>query len=166
MFDWVVLATAPDGAARVLSPGQLRLELPDAPQEALVEWWDRAVDDWKEKVVMAAGKQGLSSPAVVPAGSLVLHHDFVEAWVRSGNQVVVDMVKARAVHMNKIRAARNVKLTSLDVPAIMAFEQGRVDDYGALVKQKQALRDLTTTFDLSQFATLDALRASWPEELT
>lgn len=68
----------------------------------------------------------------------------------------VDMDKARDIHMDRIRIERDRELARLDI------EQLKGRDVTA---DKQALRDIPQTFDLTQAATPDELKALWPVEL-
>jgi hypothetical protein len=68
----------------------------------------------------------------------------------------VNMDKARDIQMGHIRAARNEKLAALDI------EQLKGNDVAA---EKQTLRDIPETFDLTGAETPEALKELWPEEL-
>lgn len=84
------------------------------------------------------------------------------AWKLTGSAVDVDMVKARVIHMNYIRAARDKKLEETD-KQLAALDGGPVP--GPLKTQRQKLRDLPQTVDLSTATTVAALKAIWPVEL-
>lgn len=88
---------------------------------------------------------------------------FRDAWDVVGGAVVVDLPKARDVHMERIREARDAELEASDVEMTRALENG--DDITALKAKRQALRDLPQTFDLTTAATADELKALWPAEL-
>lgn len=81
---------------------------------------------------------------------------FRAAWEIKGAGLAVDMVKAQAVHMDEIRKARNTKLNELDIETLKG-----VDVQG----EKQALRDIPQTFDLTKAKTPEALKKLWPEGL-
>jgi hypothetical protein len=81
---------------------------------------------------------------------------FRNAWTRCPvNKIKVDMDKARVIHMGRIREARNDRLAELDKRKYGA-------EYDA---ERQALRDLPETFDLTKAATPEELKALIPEEL-
>lgn len=90
---------------------------------------------------------------------------FRDAWRLNGKGLEVDMDRARVIHMGRIRRARDAKLPALDVQFTRA--QGRKDAAAAdaVEAQRQTLRDLPTTFDLSKASTPDELRRLWPAEL-
>lgn len=76
-----------------------------------------------------------------------------------------DMVLARNVHMNQIRKVRDVELGKLDDPFMRALETANTLDQQRIAAQKQVLRDIPQTFDLSSYTTPAALKAAWPVEL-
>ena len=97
---------------------------------------------------------------VIPSSRL-----FRNAWADDGAAVDVDMAKARTMHMDSIRGERNKKLAEMDVTFMRAVEDGDTDAQAAAATEKQALRDLPETFDLSSYATPSDLNAAWPDGL-
>jgi len=77
--------------------------------------------------------------------------------------IVVNMTKARGIQMDKIREVRNKELVKKDVEFMKALE---ADDGSstAIATEKQALRDIPQTFDLTT-DTPEELKAKWPEGL-
>lgn len=63
--------------------------------------------------------------------------------------VVVNMPKARGIHMDRIREVRNQQLLSLDVPYMRSIEVGNSTEQIRLAGLKQKLRDIPQTFDLN-----------------
>lgn len=78
---------------------------------------------------------------------------FRSAW---NHDLAVDMEKAVIIQMDRIRRARDEKLLELDKLTLAG-----VDVQG----EKQVLRDLPQTFDLSVARTPDELKSLWPKEL-
>jgi len=78
----------------------------------------------------------------------------------TGAEVNID--KAKAIHLNKWRAARAPKLSSLDVQFMKAVEQGDSVKQAEISASKQALRDVTQT-PLPN--TLPEIKAVWPDIL-
>ena len=76
----------------------------------------------------------------------------------------VNMAKARGVHMDCIRVCRNAELVKLDVPALRAVEAGDTSAQSTIATEKQVLRDIPQTFDLTT-DTPEQLKAKWPAEL-
>lgn len=94
---------------------------------------------------------------------------FRNAWERdtspSPAPIKTDMPKARNIHMDRIRKARNAKLKQLDGPWMRAMGQGNAAEATRIEAQRQSLRDMPQTFDLTTAATPDELKALWPPEL-
>ena len=78
--------------------------------------------------------------------------------------IVVNMAKARGIHMDRIRQVRNKELANLDVPFMKALEDGDTDVQVTLKVKKQELRDIPQTFDLTT-DTPEQLKELWPEGL-
>lgn len=77
----------------------------------------------------------------------------------------VNIAKARNIHMDHIRKSRNAELVKLDVPSLRAQETGDATEQAKIATEKQKLRDIPQTFDLSSKSTPKALKDTWPEEL-
>jgi hypothetical protein len=101
-----------------------------------------------------------------PTPSNDVGRTFRDAWEDEGTKVQVNMAKARIIHMDRIRAARDEKLKSLDLDYMLADEQNNQAEKDRIATQKQALRDLPATADLNQFAAPESLKAFWPPELS
>jgi len=92
--------------------------------------------------------------------------NFRDAWVHAGGgAVAVDMPKARAIHMERIRAARDAKLAALDLPFLRAVEAGDTAKQAEIANVKQRLRDLPQSVELAGARSPEELKAIWPEVL-
>lgn len=78
---------------------------------------------------------------------------FRDAWTPD---LTVDMPKARDIHMDRIRLVRDEEMKKLDI------EQLKGRDVTA---EKQKLRDIPQTFDLTKAKTAAELKALWPAVL-
>ena len=76
----------------------------------------------------------------------------------------INMAKARGVHMDKIRVARDAELVKKDIPFMRAVEAGDASAQATIATEKQALRDIPQTFDLTT-DTPAQLRDKWPDGL-
>ena len=81
---------------------------------------------------------------------------FRNAWEKNGSDVSVDMEKAKSIHMGVIRKARDAALKLLDIETLKGND---------VQAQKQVLRDIPQTFDLSTANTPEELKALWPNNL-
>jgi hypothetical protein len=78
----------------------------------------------------------------------------------------VNMTKARAIHLEEIRKARNLELAKEDVNMMIANESGTSSEQDAVKAKKQTLRDIPATFDITTGVdTPEELKAKWPAEL-
>tara|TARA_Y100001963_G_scaffold128958_1_gene183743 strand:- start:141 stop:401 length:261 start_codon:yes stop_codon:yes gene_type:complete len=71
----------------------------------------------------------------------------------------INMPKARNLHRDKIRIARQPKLEALDVEFQKALEISA--DTTSIVSKKQALRDAPADSGIESAADTDALKAQW-----
>jgi hypothetical protein len=78
--------------------------------------------------------------------------------------VSVNMDKARVIHMDKIRVVRNAELAAKDILFMRAVEVGDTAAQYTIARQKQVLRDIPQTFDLTT-RTPGQLKQKWPEVL-
>ena len=80
--------------------------------------------------------------------------------------VNVNMTKARVIHMDVIRAERNKELAAKDITFMRAVEAGDASAQSTIGTEKQVLRDLPATFDITtDVGTPELLKAKWPTEL-
>ena len=78
------------------------------------------------------------------------------AWKAANGGVEVDMPRARVIHMGRIRVKRDKELKRLDIETMKGLD---------VQAEKQILRDLPETFDLSVATTPEELTALIPPEL-
>ena len=90
---------------------------------------------------------------------------FRDAWMMTGTGLAVSMPVARQVHLSRLRAARNKALDVLDKDWMRAVGQGNAALAATIEAQRQVLRDLPQTFDLSGATTPDELQQRWPSQL-
>lgn len=87
---------------------------------------------------------------------------FRNAWTLNGDKIDHDMPKARSIHMDRIREARDEKLKSLDNDWMKATGQNKKAEAEAVEAKRQWLRDIPQTFDLNA-ATPEELEKLWPD---
>ena len=117
-------------------------------------------------IIPADGPYWVQDETDLPGGSISEENDyFFDAW-KWDDGVTVDMAKAREIHPEHIRRARNKKLAALDIPFIRALESGNAEEQTRIAAEKQALRDIPQKFDLSTGVKTPAeLKALWPSAL-
>ena len=104
----------------------------------------------------------------VSFGIPITDRTFRNAWVcdHENHKVKVDMPIARGIQMDCIRKVRNAELAKLDMPFMRAVETGDTAEQQRIAVQKQTLRDIPQTFDLTTpNDTPEELKAMWPTEL-
>lgn len=94
---------------------------------------------------------------IIDADKIPTDRYFRDAWKANEKSVTVDINKARKVKMDRIRALRNEKLKELDIETMKGVD---------VQPQKQVLRDLPDTLDLTQITDIEALKEFTPQELT
>jgi hypothetical protein len=75
----------------------------------------------------------------------------------------ININKARDIHREKVREARNPKLAAKDVEFQRALETGA--DTSAIVAAKQALRDAPAASAIEAASTPDELKQAWDTNL-
>ena len=75
----------------------------------------------------------------------------------------INMTKARDIHRNKVREARNPKLAAKDIEFQRALETGA--DTSAIVAAKNALRDAPAASAIEAASTPDELKQAWDTDL-
>ena len=75
----------------------------------------------------------------------------------------VNMTKAREIHREKVRQARNPKLAAKDVEFQRALETGA--DTTTIVSEKQALRDAPAAAAIDAATTPEELKQAWDTDL-
>ena len=71
----------------------------------------------------------------------------------------IDMAKAKEIHKEKIRLAREPKLAELDIEFQKALETGASTT--DIVSKKQALRDAPADSAIESASDTDGLKAQW-----
>ena len=139
-----IIYTRPDGGLSIVSPAPgveiERILAKDIPTDAIGV---KVVDE-----------------SVIPAD-----RTFRGAWEDSVGVVVVNMTKAKLLHMARIRQARDAKLAELDTESLLAIESDDKLKQKQITDLKQVLRDIPQTLDLGQAQTPEQLKALWPAEL-
>lgn len=74
----------------------------------------------------------------------------------------VNIEKAKAIHLDKFRDARQLKFEKLDIDFMKAIESGDEAKKAEIIAAKQTLRDVTLT-PLPD--NLEGIKATWPDIL-
>lgn len=150
----IICWTRPDGGLSICAPCISRDDPPEMTE-------GQALDRALQKDI----PEGASNLQILDRSGMPSDAAFRNAWELTDGQIVVSMPKARTIHMDCIRKARNKELDRLDKEWMRAQGQGNSNLSQQVESQKQALRDLPQSVDLSQFTTPEALLSFWPEGL-
>lgn len=80
------------------------------------------------------------------------------AWTHDGSAIVHDMIKARELHKDILRARRAPKLADLDIAYQRADEDGDSAKKQTIAAQKRALRDVTKDPAIEAARSIDDLK--------
>lgn len=128
--------------------------------------WRRPATDALIFAAIMRSFNGTGRPA--PAGYRILADDAVipedrtyrGAWMHDGKGAIVhDMARAKAIHQDRLREARAPQLAALDTAYLRADESGDNKAKAEIAKQKQALRDITSSPQIDAAKTVDELKA-------
>ena len=95
--------------------------------------------------------------------SVDIDNDYFNAYefdAETGAKINIE--KAKAIHLDKFRAARAPKLAKLDIDFMKAVEANDEDKKAKIMVEKQSLRDVTLT-PLPE--DLAGIKATWPNIL-
>lgn len=142
----------PDGAIAVVHPVRNTFPVEEDMTDEQVEQraWDKLPAD-------------AVNPRFVAEDEIPADRTFREAWKLD---LTVDMDTARAIHRDRMRAARKPRLEALDVEYQRADERGDAEGKQSVAIRKQALRDVTANSAIDAATTPDELKAVWPDCLT
>ena len=84
---------------------------------------------------------------------------FEKAWKIVDGKIEMDIVKAREIHKENIRNARQEKLAELDIEFQKALETS--SSTTDIISKKQALRDAPADSAIAAAKTEDELKAQW-----
>ena len=129
-----IIYTNPDGTVAVIHPtGDVNDAIKDVPDGLSYE----IVED-----------------SVIPTD-----RSFRNAWKQNSKTIETDIAKAREIHKENIRTARNPKLAELDIDFQKALETSASTT--DIVSKKQALRDAPADSGIASASDEAALKAQW-----
>lgn len=105
------------------------------------------------------------APRIVEDTEIPADRTFRQAWTDTGSAIVCDMPKARTIHLDRIRAARQPELDRLDREWMKAVGQKNQAAADSIEAQRQALRDLPQTLPVASAQTSEALKSVWSDLL-
>ena len=105
---------------------------------------------------------GATSIRVVDAAELPTNRVFRNGWKVD---LTIDMLKAREIHRDRIRAAREKEFKTLDAEWMKAVGQKKTAEADVIEAKRQALRDAPDDPRINAAVTPEELNAIWPAGL-
>ena len=90
---------------------------------------------------------------------------FRNAWEDTGAAIVVNMPKARIIHIDRIEAALKKEIDKENALLLIAEDENDGLTIAAIRVRRKTLRAIPQTFDLSGATTPEDLDALWPPEI-
>lgn len=90
---------------------------------------------------------------------------FSEYWDLKNQILTINMDKAKEIHKQRLRKAREKVFEKLDVEFMLALERENSENLSQIKKDKQFLRDITKLPEIENAKTLEELEKIWPDIL-
>lgn len=149
--------TRADGGVSIVIP---------APKEALEKVLGPLTDEQYESHVRERSIPADATNVMdVEDESFLIDREFRDAWTSDGKVITHDLEKARKIQLERIRAAREPKLATLDKEFMLAIEKGDEAKRSEIVASKQQLRDITEPLKALQPASIEDIKAAFPLQL-
>jgi len=157
---------ADDTEFEVWAVGKMLFEMSRSDLPAPSPMSDEELEHWRRSVHYAdyAGPITATTCGECLESEVPTDRTFRGAWEAPAGVVQVNMQKARGIQMDKIRAVRNAELAAKDITFMRAIEAGDTSAQSTIATEKQVLRDIPQTFDLTT-DTAEELKEKWPENL-
>ena len=91
--------------------------------------------------------------------------EFRNAWKQSGKAIGHDLIKAKAIQLERIREARSPKLAELDREYMIADEKGNAVEKADVGVRKQLLRDITGPLKALEPTDIQQIKDAFPSSL-
>jgi hypothetical protein len=127
--------------------------------------WEQEPTDEAIAAVIAKADLDCVSWRRITAADIPADRYFRNAWTDGGAAIAVDMPKARDIHRDRMRQARQPRLAALDIEYQRADERGDAAAKADIAARKQALRDVTADPAIEAAKTPEDLHAVWPAVL-
>lgn len=102
---------------------------------------------------------------VIDSSNLPQDTTFFNAWELDGEEVVINLTKAKEIWKDKLRQARKPVFEKLDIEYIKALENEDNSKAKQIISIKRQLRDITISKELANAKTIEAVKAFWPSVL-
>tara|TARA_R100001015_G_C4569043_1_gene127413 strand:+ start:386 stop:835 length:450 start_codon:yes stop_codon:yes gene_type:complete len=121
---------------------------------------NKTIEEIAAKVVPDGISYEIIEDSAVPTD-----RSFRDAWKQNSKTIETDMTKAREVHKQKIRFARELLFADLDVEFQKALETDDASKKTEVINKKQALRDAPADSGIAAASNETELKAQWNKTL-
>ncbi len=124
--------------------------------------------EYKQHILDRSIPEGAANVSEVKESDIPSDREYREAWARKGKKPIHhDMVKARGVHVDKIRQVRAERFPDLDKQWMLAAARHDTKKADEVEAERQRLRDLPQTVltAVNKCATINELKALAPDEV-
>jgi hypothetical protein len=98
---------------------------------------------------------------IVDSSEIPSDREYRNAW-KYDNGINVDIDKAKEIHKDKLRIKRKPLLQRLDVDYMMALEKGDTILCKQIAEEKQKLRDITKSPEITEARSVEDLKKFQP----
>lgn len=148
--------------ARDKASGHLLADLERNKETGLFSLTD---EQYHRLVLSHAVQHETDRVTVLPDDVVLPSEEFFDAWTHDGKEFGHDLEKARAIQLERIRAARAPKLAELDVVFMRALESGDAAAQAEVTQEKDKLRAITDTLKTKALTSIEDVKAEFPQEL-
>lgn len=127
--------------------------------------WAETEDEFLSRLRVVVVPNDAINVRVIDDADVPQDRTFRKAW-RDTGAIGVDMVKAREIHRDLLRAVRKPLFEPLDAAYLKADEAGDTAEKQRIAAKKQALRDVTKHPGIEAAKSTDELKAVMPPALT
>jgi hypothetical protein len=137
------------------------------PMPGATATWAETEIEFTQRIVEPTLPLGAYNVTTItdPDDKIPTDRRYRDAWVLDGDKVVVDMPRARIIHLSRIRRARAKLFPDLDGVWMRETARGHVVEAARIEAERERLRRLPQTLDLESATTPDELHAIWPDGL-
>lgn len=162
MIERDLSSTSDYAIQRNKDEGRLPLDVSRDPVTGKVTLSD---SQYQQLVLMQAIHDETINLTVLEDGFELPSMEFFDAWTHDGKEFGHDLEKAKAIQLDRIRAARTAKFAPLDIEFMQALEKGDTAASAAVVAQKDTLRKITDSLKALTPTSIDDVIAAFPSEL-
>jgi len=151
----IMYTRANDGGVSIITP---------SPKSEIENMLGSMSDEQYEAIIMRSVPSDAIGATEIDDDVIPVSEEmFYKAWKQNGNKIDIDLEIARAIQLERIRAAREPWFKELDQEFMQAIEKGL--DTKEIAEDKQYLRDITEPLKALELTSIDDVKSAFPKEL-